>query len=119
MDYFNCNKSVICNRPPLNKCGLLLGYALVYYLLEANPTHKLNRTLSNPNRLNPKNNTSDPRKNPVNPKPIPTQNLSQDMEVQTEKKRRREEVKKESEGNSESIKHFLSAGPGSQACQDQ
>jgi hypothetical protein len=32
------------------------------------------------------------------------------MEIQTEKKRRREE---------EALQHFLTAGPGSQACRDQ
>jgi hypothetical protein len=41
------------------------------------------------------------------------------MEVQTEKKRRREEEKKESDDNSNLTQHFLTAGPGSQACRDQ
>jgi hypothetical protein len=84
-----------------------------------NPNQKMTQTLSNPNRFNHKKNTSDPKKNPVNPKPMLNQKLSEDMEVQTEKKRRREEAKKESDGNSESSKHFLSAGPDSQVCRDQ
>jgi 14-3-3 protein epsilon len=87
--------------------------------IKSNPTHKLNRTSPNPNQLNPKNNPADPKINPVNPKPFLTQNPTDDMETQTEKKRRREEAKKETDGNSESIEHFLSAGPGSQACRDQ
>jgi hypothetical protein len=41
------------------------------------------------------------------------------METQSEKKRRREEGKKVIEGSHEQIQHFLSAGPGSQACRDQ
>jgi hypothetical protein len=86
---------------------------------KSNPTHKLNRALPYPNRINPKINQNDPRKNPVILEPVLTRNPSEDMEVQTEKKRRREDVKKETDGNSESSKHFLSAGPGSQACRDQ
>jgi hypothetical protein len=40
------------------------------------------------------------------------------MEVQAEKKRRRDN-EKEKEEDSTVIQHFLTAGPGSQACRDQ
>jgi hypothetical protein len=63
----------------------------------------------------------------ITQKPNPTQNhteppttqlLLKDMDSQTEKKRRREEVVADIE-NSEEVEHFLTAGPGSQACRDQ
>jgi hypothetical protein len=47
-----------------------------------------------------------------------TQLLLNDMESQTEKKRRREEVVVVTK-QSEETEHFLTAGPGSQACRDQ
>jgi hypothetical protein len=40
-------------------------------------------------------------------------------ESQTEKKRRREEEKSTNIDTSQITEHFLMAGPGSQACQDQ
>jgi 14-3-3 protein epsilon len=77
--------------------------------IKINPTQKLNRTTLT--RTGTK---------PVPPKPVPTlhQNSPVSMEVQTEKKRRRDE-EKESIDNSAATQHFLMAGPGSQACQDQ
>jgi hypothetical protein len=77
--------------------------------IKINPTQKLNRTTLT--RTGTK---------PVPPKHVPTlhQNSPVSMEVQTEKKRRRDE-EKESIDNSAATQHFLMAGPGSQACQDQ
>jgi hypothetical protein len=43
----------------------------------------------------------------------------ENMDTQTEKKRRREEVVVVDTENSEEVEHFLTAGPGSQACRDQ
>jgi 14-3-3 protein epsilon len=52
------------------------------------------------------------------PDPILTQVISDDMDAQTEKKRRREEESVDDKKMKES-EHFLTAGPGSQACRDQ
>jgi hypothetical protein len=58
----------------------------------------------------------------------PTQNPSgsatvseniEDMDSQSEKKRRREEDNSTANKNSQTSEHFLTAGPGSQACRDQ
>ncbi|XP_045788287.1 uncharacterized protein LOC123883507 [Trifolium pratense] len=70
--------------------------------------HKPNRTQSNLNRTSLTN-------NPNEQNPSMNRNNTEAMEIQLEKKRRREEDKKETESN----QHFLSAGPGSQACRDQ
>jgi hypothetical protein len=43
----------------------------------------------------------------------------EEMESQSEKKRRREEDRSNNTENSHEIEHFLTAGPGSQACRDQ
>jgi hypothetical protein len=43
----------------------------------------------------------------------------EDMESQTEKKRRREDDKSVNNEKSQMMEHFLTAGPGSQACRDQ
>jgi 14-3-3 protein epsilon len=73
--------------------------------IKNNPTHKLTR--------------SGPKHNPPQTKSDPTQILAAAaMEVQTEKKRRRE-IETEKDGVSTVVQHFLTAGPGSQACRDQ
>jgi 14-3-3 protein epsilon len=69
-----------------------------------NPTHKLTRT--------------GPKHDLTRPIPDPNQHLSAAMDIQTEKKRRREnEIEKDDD--STVVQHFLTAGPGSQACRDQ
>jgi 14-3-3 protein epsilon len=77
------------------------------------------QTTCNPNRILSKKNPTDPKHKPDDPKQKNTQSTPEDMETQSEKKRRREEGKKVIEGSHEQIQHFLSAGPGSQACRDQ
>jgi 14-3-3 protein epsilon len=74
-------------------------------LLKNNPTHKLSRPGL--------------KHNPQQPKPDPSQQLAAAaMEVQTEKKRRRE-TETEKDDVPTVVQHFLTAGPGSQACRDQ
>ncbi|PNY14983.1 hypothetical protein L195_g011673 [Trifolium pratense] len=88
--------------------------------IKSSLTLKLNPPTSpNPNRTAPKNTPTEPKKNPDGPNPTLIQNPTEAMETQTEKKRRREENNKEIEGNFGTIQHFLSAGPGSQACREQ
>jgi hypothetical protein len=74
-----------------------------------NSTQKLTRTglARTGTKLNPNNHTADP-----------TQNKPAMMEIQQEKKRRRD-VEKEKDYDSNVVQHFLTAGPGSQACRDQ
>jgi hypothetical protein len=74
-----------------------------------NSTQKLTRTglARTGTKLNPNNHTADP-----------TQNKPVMMEIQQEKKRRRD-VEKEKDDDSNVVQHFLTAGPGSQACRDQ
>jgi 14-3-3 protein epsilon len=91
------------------------------------PTHKkqqlppvLRLPKSNPNQ---KSTRTGPQKNgpkidPPRPVSNPTQNSTLPMETQTEKKRRREEEKEPSH-TATVTQHFLTAGPGSQACWDQ
>jgi hypothetical protein len=80
--------------------------------------------------LDPKLNRNRPDKKPkINKtKPTPTHTLpdpkishgtQQENDGQTEKKRRREEDATVSTSSNEEIEHFLTAGPGSQACRDQ
>jgi hypothetical protein len=76
---------------------------------KSNPNQKPTRT--GPVRTGPKH-------DPNNTETDPTQTLSAAMEVQTEKKKRREN-EKEKEDDSTVVQHFLTAGPGSQACRDQ
>jgi hypothetical protein len=78
-------------------------------LIKHNPHHKPTRTENARTGFNP-----DPTKHVPNP----DQSLPDTMETQTEKKRRREEEEKTSETSTET-QHFLTAGPGSQACRDQ
>jgi hypothetical protein len=74
-----------------------------------NPTHKLTRT--GPTRTRPKHKLT-------RTIPDPNQHLSAATDIQTEKKRRREnEIEKDDD--STVVQHFLTAGPGSQACRDQ
>jgi 14-3-3 protein epsilon len=89
-----------------------------------NIKQQINR-FTRPNKLNPnqKSTRTGPQRTgpkPAQPKPVsdPNQSSPVSMESQTEKKRRREEEKKTSE-NSTETQHFLTAGPGSQACRDQ
>jgi hypothetical protein len=77
--------------------------------IKNNPNQKLTRT--GPARTGPKQDLNRPKTNP-------NQSLTETMEVQTEKKRRRDN-EKEKEDDSSVIQHFLTAGPGSQACRDQ
>jgi hypothetical protein len=51
--------------------------------------------------------------------PSLTQECSEDMEALIEKKRRREEEVEDNTGKLKEVEHFLTAGPGSQACRDQ
>jgi hypothetical protein len=71
------------------------------------PNQKINRSALTLNRTGT-------TKNPSNPNLNLNRN-SEAMDLQTEKKRRREDEKKDTV----STQHFLSAGPGSQACRDQ
>jgi hypothetical protein len=79
-------------------------------------------TRPNPNRNKPIKKPIKPvlHSNPTHTQPDPstTQLLLDDMDSQTEKKRRREEVADDTK-QSEENQHFLTAGPGSQACRDQ
>jgi hypothetical protein len=50
---------------------------------------------------------------------VPESENMNDTESQTEKKRRREEDNSNNNDNSQDYEHFLTAGPGSQACRDQ
>jgi hypothetical protein len=50
---------------------------------------------------------------------MPEPDNLEDMESQTEKKRRREEDISANNDNSQNYEHFLTTGPGSQACRDQ
>jgi hypothetical protein len=51
--------------------------------------------------------------------PSLTHECSEDMEALIEKKRRREEEVEDNTGKLKEVEHFLTAGPGSQACRDQ
>jgi hypothetical protein len=81
----------------------------VLRLPKSNPNHKPIRT--GPHKTGPKINPSKPVSNPTQIPPV-------SMETQTEKKRRCEEEKEPSH-NVTVTQHFLTAGPGSQACRDQ
>jgi 14-3-3 protein epsilon len=88
------------------------------------PIHQNTRSSKNnpPHRTNRPNNTitrTETKPDAAKPVPALLQITPVSMEVQTEKKRRREEEKKESDDNSNLTQHFLTAGPGSQACRDQ
>jgi hypothetical protein len=76
-----------------------------------NPTPRINRTrniLAQP----------DPKIDPTKPELCMNQIRPSAMDTQTEKKRRRENEKEVTE-SANVTQHFLTAGPGSQACQDQ
>jgi hypothetical protein len=88
----------------------------------------LNR--SNPNSISdPNQNRTRPEKKPKTtipknlyqsqPGPATIPENNDDSELQTEKKRRREEDNSTNNGTSHNDVHFLTAGPGSQACWDQ
>jgi 14-3-3 protein epsilon len=77
--------------------------------IKNNPNHKL--TKPGPTRTGSKPGPNRPTTNP-------NHTLSESMEVQAEKKRRRDN-EKEKEDDSIVVQHFLTAGPGSQACRDQ
>jgi hypothetical protein len=65
------------------------------------------KTKTNPKKFNPTQNSS---------KPESSQEEQEDMVTQSDKKRRREV---DFTNNSATPEHFLTAGPGSQACRDQ
>jgi hypothetical protein len=89
---------------------------------------KINLTRpSNPNPISnpPQNQLKKPKtiipKNPTQAQPVhaaATETMT-DVELQTEKKRRREEDNSTNNEISNDQMHFLTAGPGSQACRDQ
>jgi hypothetical protein len=76
-----------------------------------NPTQKINRTKITTAQ-------PDPKIVPTNSELFMNQNPPLAMDIQTEKKRRRES-EKELDESANVNQHFLTAGPGSQACQDQ
>jgi hypothetical protein len=85
---------------------------------QTNPTTRLIKHNPNqkPTRIGPLR--TGPKHDPSKPVPDPNQSSTASMETQTEKKRRREEEKKTNENSTEN-QHFLTVGPGSQACRDQ
>jgi hypothetical protein len=91
--------------------------------IQTNRTRKINQhdpVLDQP-RPDKKTKNSDPKTTPTQ-NPIPktlTQHDTQNIDVQGEKKRRRDEEKPTHSFINEESMHFLSAGPGSQDCQDQ
>jgi 14-3-3 protein epsilon len=85
------------------------------------PTNPLTRPIKN--KPNPKTIRTGPVRtgpnlDPNRPKADPNQNTTAAMETLTEKKRRRD-TDKEKEEASTVTQHFLTVGPGSQACRDQ
>jgi 14-3-3 protein epsilon len=88
------------------------------------PTRSIQNIRPNPcitrNKPDKKTNNLVLSSNPTqtHPNPPATQLLLDDMDSQTEKKRRREEVGADTTESAET-RHFLTAGPGSQACRDQ
>jgi hypothetical protein len=89
-----------------------------------NPVHTriTPEPIPDPKLTRPKKPKNNPKKN--NPtrtssEPAGTQEQQEDMETQSDKKRRREEMKATGAASSELPAHFLTAGPGSQACRDQ
>jgi hypothetical protein len=65
---------------------------------------------TNPKKTNPTQNPSNPEK---------SQEQYDDMVMQSEKKRRREVTCTKNSSTIEASEHFLTAGPGRQACRDQ
>jgi hypothetical protein len=96
---------------------------------ELDPKNQVNRPTRTPitgpkltrPKLDKKPKTIKPNPNPTHvliANPIAQETLD-DMETQTEKKRRREEENATSSVTVTDSEHFLTAGPGSQACRDQ
>jgi hypothetical protein len=79
------------------------------------PKSNPNPTLTRPEKK-PKIITIRPEPNPNSSEPNQNQ---EDMEKLCEKKRRRDDEKIENGGTQQNMEHFLTAGPGSQACRDQ
>jgi hypothetical protein len=84
-----------------------------------NPTHITEPTRNQP-RPEKKPKTTIP-KNPNQPIAclVPEPEKMDDVDLQSEKKRRREEDNSNISDTSKTHEHFLTAGPGSQACRDQ
>jgi hypothetical protein len=99
-----------------------------HFSFTASNTHKINHAINPLNRtikINPNqkltrttNTRTGTKPEPTKPGPPLNQNSPVTMDIQTEKKRRRDE-EKETTDNSTVTQHFLTAGPGSQACRDQ
>ncbi|PNY09838.1 hypothetical protein L195_g006396 [Trifolium pratense] len=138
-------KPIILNRPEteINKAQSLVhqpltftsqpdihGPPLVKQLTKKSPRATITR---NPNRPGPSPN---PDPNSIRPGPVKkpkiltnpaqhpsehksTQETVEGTDNQSEKKRRREDENVDSNNNVEVPEHFLTAGPGSQACRDQ
>jgi hypothetical protein len=117
---FTFNSQPIINSPS----QINLGQSNI--LTQPNPqlfkTQMLPEPTNDPKATRPKK----PKNNPKKPNPTHTrtestgtQEETEDMEVLSDKKRRREEMKFTGAITSEVSEHFLTAGPGSQACRDQ
>ncbi|PNY14674.1 hypothetical protein L195_g011358 [Trifolium pratense] len=86
------------------------------------PTRPVQTTIAEPNQHRPS-----PEKKPKyltdptqkQPEPTMTQTTTVDNEAQSEKKRRRGEDQADNQVTLKEAEHFLTAGPGSQACRDQ
>jgi hypothetical protein len=93
------NKPGICNRPSLTT--------------KPDPTQTRPRPEKKPKNLIPTN----PAQHPSSSATV--SEITEDMDSQSEKKRSREEDNSTDNKNSQTSEHFLTAGPGSQACRDQ
>jgi hypothetical protein len=135
---------IILNRPATitNNTPLLTNQAMIFTSQTMDPpteTQKITRTtraspkpkvytrsvsLTDPNsnrtRPDKKPKTITPRPNPNQypPGPSTASEIAENLETQTEKKRRRNDEDSSQEVISQN-EHFLTAGPGSQACRDQ
>jgi hypothetical protein len=135
---------IILNRPEPtnNNVPLLTNQAIIFTSQTMDPPN-LTQKITNKSRASSKPNAgtrsvsiSDPNPNrtrpdkqtkTVTPRPNPTQHpsgpstasvIAENMETQTEKKRRRNDEDSSQVVTSQN-EHFLTAGPGSQACRDQ
>jgi hypothetical protein len=91
--------------------------SLLMLLSDLPLAYPITRTAKN-NNTSLKYTRTGPKLDPNRLKKDPNQHLPESMEVQAEKKRRRDNEKEKKE-DSTVIQHFLTAGPGSQACRDQ
>jgi hypothetical protein len=113
------------SKPAINS---LTNNNLVQTNNQNRPTHDpinsriLSAPIIDPKSTRPKKPKNNPKKaNPTvtRSEPAGTQEEKEDMETQIDKKRRREEMKVTGVTSSALSDHFLTAGPGSQACRDQ